>query len=544
MLGIGLGFPVACISSAALTAAGRLLAGESAGLAIDFTQLSLAVKDTTTPANNYDSTPFGKLTYTSPSIKMCRQSDGALKYGAHNLYLNSAAPANQSITVISGVAYAITLTGSVSITLSGAATGTVTSGTTAFTATTTTLTCGSTSGTGTVAVYRTPSTGTHLATTSAAAYELPYEYDASGNALGILVEEQRTNLERYSQQFDNAEWVVGNCSFSADTAVAPDGTTTADTLSENAATAARQVYGNNAAGALASGTVHTISRFVKPNGRNFVNLNLQGTANNYVSAVFDVSSANTAATQTSVGASSGTLVSTRQEAFANGWYRVSLTASVGTSATPVFCSAPAGTGNTFTTLGLISFAGNNSTALYVWGAQTEAGAFATSYIQTTSATVTRAGDNITLAASLFPVGTTGRSLMADVTGLPGTGTYTQDLCGLRNAANINEVFHFYYSGGVTATFINRTGGVIDASAAAAVVPTNRNKIAHAISSNNYAAYVNAVSAGTDASCSVSTPDQLRLGALGYGGGGPAYWLRSLIIVPRRMSNAELQTVTT
>ena len=110
---------------------------------------SIYVKDTGTPANDTELTitdffsDFNDfLTYTSPSPKIVRQSDGDLKYCAHNLYLNSASPANQSITVVSGHDYAVTITGSVSVTASGAATGTWTAGTNTFTAATTTLTPG------------------------------------------------------------------------------------------------------------------------------------------------------------------------------------------------------------------------------------------------------------------------------------------------------------------------------------------------------------------------------------------------------------------
>lgn len=181
-----------------------MIAAESSGLAFDFTDMSAQIKDTTTPANNYSSGgqvsagalvgPGGKLTYTGQSLKLTRQRSGTYAFQAHNLYLNSAAPANQSITVVAGATYSITITGSVSVAASGAATATWTAGTVAFTAATTTLTLGSTSGAGTVHLRRTPSVDSYIATAGAAIYDLPYEWDAAGASIGILVEQARTNL--------------------------------------------------------------------------------------------------------------------------------------------------------------------------------------------------------------------------------------------------------------------------------------------------------------------------------------------------------------
>lgn len=76
-----------------------LLAGETDGLAYDFTDRSANIVDSSTPANNYASVgyvsdgsfvgPGGSLTYTSPSAKLCLQEDGYYSYGAHNLCLQS-----------------------------------------------------------------------------------------------------------------------------------------------------------------------------------------------------------------------------------------------------------------------------------------------------------------------------------------------------------------------------------------------------------------------------------------------------------------------
>lgn len=228
MLGLGLGLtnfgtkggvvdtPDLSGSSAAAFLA--LWSTDGQGLVFDFANdQSAKIQDTSTPANNYSSSgivsagaltgPGGKITYTSPSTKLCRQQSGLYARQAHNLYLNSAAPANQSVTVVSGATYRMTITGSVSITVSGAATGTYTSGNNDFTAATTTLTCGSTSGSGTVHLRRTPSNDDYLATSGSQVYSLPYEWDTSGTCLGVRVEEARTNLCLYSNDLTQSNWL-------------------------------------------------------------------------------------------------------------------------------------------------------------------------------------------------------------------------------------------------------------------------------------------------------------------------------------------------
>lgn len=185
------------------------------------------VRDTVTPANNYDDTPDKEaaslLTYSAPAAKLVRGPDGLMRYGAHNLYISSAAPANRSVTLVSGATYAITITGSVSVTASGAAAGTWTAGTTEFTAATGTLTLGSTSGSGTVHLRRTPSDSTYIQTGAVEARcALPFEWDAAGALIGILMEKAATNLCLYSNDLTQAAWSKTDCA-AALTATGPGG---------------------------------------------------------------------------------------------------------------------------------------------------------------------------------------------------------------------------------------------------------------------------------------------------------------------------------
>lgn len=187
-----------------LSSAERMSRREREGLFIDFSDFSARVKSDSSLSMRYNSVgrtdgngnmrgPSGLLALTG-TAKLTRQQDGVWRFQPHNIYVNSATPANQSITVVSGADYAVTITDSVSVTASGAATGTWTAGTTTFTAATATLTLGSTSGSGTVHVRRTPSDSRYVATGASPKYGFPFEWDTNGVNQGALIEIQATNL--------------------------------------------------------------------------------------------------------------------------------------------------------------------------------------------------------------------------------------------------------------------------------------------------------------------------------------------------------------
>ena len=165
------------------------------------------------------STTFSSaITHSRAGNATMVDSDGVLKWAPHNLALNSATPATQSITVVSGADYTVECTG-VSIALSGAGTGTVTEGNpVTITASTATLTLTVTGSSGTMWAYRSdlggmvnnPDTGdSYVPTTSSAVY-LPrrghhvYNGSAWVNE-GLLHEsELRVNLFTYNKLNDAA----------------------------------------------------------------------------------------------------------------------------------------------------------------------------------------------------------------------------------------------------------------------------------------------------------------------------------------------------
>ncbi len=477
----------------------------------------------------YNGTPDDLLTYTSPSLKLCRQSDGLYKYQAHNLYLNSAAPANQSITVVSGATYAVTITGTVSTTASGAATGTWTAGTQTFTAATTTLTFGSTSGAGTVHVRRTPSVDTYIATTGAAKYALPYEWDSSGNPLGILVEEARTNLWTRSFDIGDAVWTVEGVTAASVTPTAAF--SSARRLTEDTSTGSHRLYRSF------SGTgsqVYALSKHVRLQSGTRSAFIIFQNAGNTIYARYNLQ---TGVVISSGASGTGSLTQAQIVNAGGGWYRLILVGSPDTASATYFAqlyleNSP-GTGST-----PASYTGDGTSAIDVQAFQLEAGSFATSPIETFGATATRAIDKITLATSSYPTATSTTVYARAALIKNGVGG-TNRLIGTNGASS--RAFLVYNS--ATSIAIWNGAQYLATSTGSGNIATGSAKAAVAGDGSSMSLVFGGGTVATNANPITNTFTSLSFGSSAAIDSVLNGYLQEVLVLPRRMTNTELQELT-
>lgn len=191
-------------------------------------------------------------------------------------------------------------------------------------------------------------------------------------SLGLLIEESRTNLLTYSDQFDNAAWTKTACSVTANTIVAPDGTLTGDKFIPDTANSVHTIAGITT---VVSGTAYMFSVYLKAGGETIAWLwqNVGG-----ATASFDLSA----------GTATGTGIIT---AVGNGWYRCAIPYTPGSTSGQVRVYARQTT----------AYVSDGYSGLFIWGGQLEAGAFATSYIPTVASQVTRAADAASMTGTNF-----------------------------------------------------------------------------------------------------------------------------------------------
>jgi hypothetical protein len=350
---------------------------------------------------------------------------------------------------------------------------------------------------------------------------------------GLLIEEARTNLLTYSEQFDNAAWTKGGSTVTANATASPDGTTNADKLAEDATTG---THGTTSAvvSKSAVATTYTYTIYVKAAERSAIQMRIADAA---VSANRVICDANLSA-QTVAASVGGTFTnaSATITVAGNGWFRVSLTGTTSTE-TSIFCIAfvanPTGT---------ISYAGTAGSGLFLYGAQLEAGAFATSYIPTVASTVSRSADVATMTGTNFSTwyNQTEGTFVTDFGALGGVSAR---LLTVSDGTINNQIW--MQTGALTQAMLQvYTAGAFVAQIIPANVTTGPAKFASAIKANDFAASVNGGAVGTDTSGALATYDRMGIGTNFNGTSGFTNGhIRAIAYYNTRLPNTQLQTLT-
>ena len=296
----------------------------------------------------------------------------------------------------------------------------------------------------------------------------------TGESLGLLVEEQRTNLLLRSEDFSTT-WVRFNVNASSNAILAPDGTLTADKLTENDADNFHRIRQG-----ITSGVTGVFSVFLKAAERTRVNL---GTSDINLIAGFDLSAG-------SVVSGTGSI-----EPFGDGWYRCSISATFTTSGPFLLLR---NSSSEF-------YTGDGTSGIYLWGAQLEAGSFPTSYIPTTTSTATR---NASLADLISgAIANNIRSFYVEFSS-PAVGT--RGVVSL-NDNTANERASVLTSG-TDPRLVVHDGGVEQANINGGTVAAGvRTRVAVRINADDFAISINGGAVVTDTSGTLPTVDRLMFG---------------------------------
>jgi hypothetical protein len=348
--------------------------------------------------------------------------------------------------------------------------------------------------------------------TSAAYYGPRRDFDPVTLACkGLLVEEQRTNLVRYSRTLETTGSYWSNLTsgtantITIDNAPGPDGlSTSASMITYNTAVTGAGTYSawRHSLTTTANGT-YTFSVWLKAGTNTSVYIRLNDSGGNR---------ANTLCTLTS------------------SWQRFTVTGTTAASITTISCDVGAD-GNV---------GGQTMTAgtVYAYGAQLEANAsFATSYVPNGSTVngTTRTADVASVSTQAFPYSATEGALIISATTISTTAT-TGRYAGLYNATD--RMIDLY---GVSTQYANYKTS--DAQQTNFGTWQQSSKIGVVYKVDDYAFVANGTTVVTDTSTSgLTAANQLNLGHYNSSSQLNGH-IRQITYLPRRISNAELQTRT-
>lgn len=228
------------------------------------------------------------------------------------------------------------------------------------------------------------------------------EYDADGNRLGLLVEESRTNLLTYSEDFTNASWVNFNADsliVTADQANGSDGSASLDKIEITDSTSEKHfLYFSNS---ITQGQNYSISCELKNGDQRYVSLGMYDSGSRWFAAVFDLQ--NGTVTQESEGGADATIQSSGVVDLGGGLYRCYVVGSIvnGDSSGYTYIQLVSSGTPTFDAQGGETYSAVGGEYFYAGKIQLEAGSFPTSYIPTSGSTVTRSADVASIGVSEF-----------------------------------------------------------------------------------------------------------------------------------------------
>jgi len=347
----------------------------------------------------------------------------------------------------------------------------------------------------------------------------------TGESLGLLIEESRTNLVPDSTTYNG--WTTYSSSIPSITqeTLAPDGTYSAIKI---ISTGTQSQFGFREELSYSANTVYTHSMWLKAGTATRVGLTVSSSSRwttvPYLIVDLDTGTVN----------STGSSISTKLTAYPNGWYLLEATGEFGgTSQTDGIWSYTATTGG---------HSGDTTSYYYQWGGQVEVGSFPTSYIPTSGSTVTRAADFAKITGTNFTdfYGDTDHSFFVDFDLKNTTSTDSMAILTLPSATYPWLLYRYiddYWKS------YNGSDSIVNVSS---TYSQTNNRFAFAIgSSNGSSAYNGSLTQTNQTSLKTGLYSNASSILLFTRGSDfiPSGYLKQLKYYNKRLTNAQLQSLT-
>ena len=222
-----------------------------------------------------------------------------------------------------------------------------------------------------------------------------FDYSGGATCPSLLLEGSRTNLVSQSEYFGDTQWSINNASLDANNTTSVEGLQNAYKITDDSNTGYHKVSYLNAF--VSDGVMRTWSVFVKQGNARYCAITHASVFSSAVnSLIFDM--------QEGVYTNEGTTqyfdIVHEPIDMGNGWWRIGFSSDINSTSYDNF-SIGISQGASWTNN--LSYTGDGSLDFYIYGAQTEAGSYPTSYIPNHSGTgsVTRGADLTTADTSSF-----------------------------------------------------------------------------------------------------------------------------------------------
>ena len=323
----------------------------------------------------------------------------------------------------------------------------------------------------------------------------------------LLLEPSRTNNLNYSEQFDNSYWINNGVTITSNEIISPSGALNADLLTGVSGGFGVVVFSTW------SSTNKVASCFAKKGSSDI--FKIANASSGVGGAAFDL--------EDGVVTSVDSGFEAQIQDYGNGWYRCITIDTLGRSGT--------------FSLGVTSA----TESVYLWGAQLEAGSYATSYIPTEVSSVTRVAEVANGAGNSTVFNDSEGVLYAEIAALADDGTSRR--LSISDGSNNNQVSLIYGASNQISPAIYSGGSFQMGGNYTLSDQTDTIKVALKYNTNDAALWVNGFEVITDTS--ITTPTGLNQTRFEYGNGSNDFYgkVKDLKVYNTALTDTELQNLT-
>ena len=342
------------------------------------------------------------------------------------------------------------------------------------------------------------------------------DYSGGASCPSLLLEPQRTNAMANSEYFGG--YNIAQMTLEHNYATSPEGIQNATRLIEN--TASGTAHSLSIA-TPTTATEYAWSVYAKPNGRDYIYLYVgsgvgQGT-------IIDIANG---VKGDNVGSAPN---DTKIEDVGNGWYRCTIFVNgIASSPTPTIGLANSSSSFTYT--------GDGTSGVLLYGAQLEAGSYATSYIPTYGTSATRTADSCYKTGISSLIGQTEGTIYIEV-------NTNQHISELSDDTSANRIV-FYTDGSDYLRNLIRASASTSSNIQTNTTIQAGDKIALAYANNDAVIYKNGVQIGSDTSVTIPATSKINVGSDYNEILNTTNSVNQVLLFKTRLTNAQLAELTT